>query len=122
MERPNTKKLLPFAKDMRKAPSDAERRLWQRLRNRQLDGLKFRRQAPVGPFIADFAFDERKLIVELDGKQHDDHVEYDKDRTKWLNANGWRVLRFYAGDVMRSIDAVLQAISFAARPHPNPLP
>ncbi|MGC4030450.1 MAG: DUF559 domain-containing protein [Tepidisphaeraceae bacterium] len=118
MERPNSRKLLPFAKEMRQAPSDAERMLWYRLRSRQLGGLKFRRQVPIGPFIADFACDECKLIVEIDGLQHDDRIDYDANRTATLGELGWRVVRFYAGDVVKDIDSVLMTILNLRSPSP----
>ncbi|HEX8325406.1 MAG TPA: DUF559 domain-containing protein [Tepidisphaeraceae bacterium] len=122
MERSNSRKLLPFAREMREAPSEAEQKLWQCLRNRQLEGLRFRRQLPIGPFIADFACEACKLIVEVDGLQHDDAVQYDRHRSNELGRMGWRVLRSFAGDVLKDIGGVLQTIVVAARPHPNPLP
>jgi len=72
----------------------AERKLWQALRDKQLNGHRFRRQHPIGKYIADFACIERKVVVELDGGQHQDHVAYDERRTAFLQENGWRVLRF----------------------------
>ncbi|MDB5328426.1 MAG: uncharacterized protein JWM57_3995 [Phycisphaerales bacterium] len=105
---------------MRKAPSDAERKLWYELRDRRLDGLKFRRQFPIGNYIADFASEACKLIVEVDGKQHDDDdaVAYDEERTKALEALGWRVIRFYAGDVVRNVKDVCSCILAAVKPSP----
>ena len=105
---------------MRKAPSDAERKLWHQLRDRRLDGLKFRRQLPIGNYIADFACEAHKLIVEVDGRQHDhdDAVAYDEARTKALEALGWRVIRFYAGDVVRNIQGVCGGILAAVKPSP----
>ena len=122
MERENSRKLLPFAKVMRRAPSDAEQRIWKHLRNRQLDGLKFRRQQPVGPFVTDFACDEVKLIVEIDGDQHNEAEAYDKARTEKLEELGWRVIRFSARDAVQKTEAILRTILLDARPHPSPLP
>ena len=103
---------------MRREPSDAERRLWQHLRNRQLNGLKFRRQLPIGPYIADFACEECRLIVEVDGKQHELAGDYDERRTQYLNDTGWRVIRIYAGDVLACPEQVLFHITAEAKPSP----
>jgi len=86
--------------------------------------LKFRRQHPIGPFFADFACFERKLIIELDGGQHFDNARYDARRTASLEAAGWSVLRFWDNDVLLEADDVLEAILNAVNgtPHPNPLP
>src|SRR5688500_8099048 len=107
--------------------TDAEVILWQRLRNRQLDGFKCRRQWSLGPFIVDFFCWERKLVVELDGGQHT--PEGDADRTDWLEAQGYKVRRFWNSDVMENEDGVLEAIASDLRslpptagPHPSPLP
>jgi very-short-patch-repair endonuclease len=107
--------------------TDAERRLWSRLRRRQLHGRRFRRQHPIGPFIADFACPEEKLVIELDGGQHADRKEQDAARTRWLAARGYRVLRFWNNDVLTQTDAVVQVIAAATRggagaPLPNPPP
>jgi very-short-patch-repair endonuclease len=82
------------ARSLRLSSTDAERRLWRALRDRQLEGYKFRRQRPIGPFIADFVCLERLLIIELDGSQHADS-NYDDARTAWLEQHGWCVLRFW---------------------------
>ena len=103
---------------MRKAPSDAERKLWQSLRRNQLDGLRFRRQHPIGPFIADFACVECMLIIEIDGSQHDDAEDYDERRTAMLNEFGWRVIRFTSSDVVRQHKAVVDSILRDSRPPP----
>ena len=103
---------------MCKSPSDAEQKLWQSLRRKQLDGLKFRRQLPIGPFIADFACNESKLIVEVDGAQHDAVAGYDDRRTKYLEALGWRVIRFSAWDTVKEHDGVLDTILREARRPP----
>src|SRR5437868_1594892 len=99
---------LARARDLRQSIAPAEHKLWQRLRNRGLDGLKFRRQAPIGPFVADFVCAEMKLVIELDGPSHNEREKYDADRSIYLSHLGYRVLRFLNEDVHRDIDAVLK--------------
>jgi very-short-patch-repair endonuclease len=100
---------------MRRAMTPAEMRLWLRLRNRQLGNVRFRRQAPIGPYIVDFFCPEKRLIVEVDGEQHgfDGHMRHDGERTRWLKARGHCVLRFTNGDVAKDLDAVYAVISAA---------
>ena len=112
---------------MRNNPTDAERRLWTFLRRSQMDGFKFRRQHPVAGYIVDFVSLRAKLIVELDGGQHNtpDALEYDASRTQKLESIGFRILRFWDHDVLRDPDAVLATIyRFLTQsdPHPRPLP
>jgi very-short-patch-repair endonuclease len=83
------------ARRLRREQTDAERRLWSRLRNRQLDGFKFRRQVPIGRYVADFVCTEVRLIVELDGGQHVDRQIYDAERTAALESDGFTVKRFW---------------------------
>ncbi|MGF1608093.1 MAG: endonuclease domain-containing protein [Kiloniellales bacterium] len=90
--------------------TEPEQRLWSHLRRRQLGGFRFRRQMPIGPFVADFACASEKLVVELDGGQHVDDAARDRSRDAWLASRGYRVLRFWNNDVMRDIDAVLAEI------------
>jgi primosomal protein N' (replication factor Y) len=97
------------ARNLRMNMTDAEMRLWKILRDRNLDGLKFRRQRPVGPFIADFACVEERLIVEVDGGQHNGSAS-DARRTAWLQSRGWRVLRFWNDEVLRNVDGVCEQI------------
>jgi very-short-patch-repair endonuclease len=99
------------AKKLRRDMTDAERKLWLRLNLRQLGGVKFRKQVPVDPYIADFACLEHLLIIELDGGQHDENRAKDEKRTRYLEAKGYRVLRFWNTDVMRNIDGVMEAIA-----------
>ena len=98
------------AQDLRKNATDAERRLWSRLRLRRLGGFKFSRQMSVGPFVCDFLCRERGLVVELDGGQHADQVAKDARRTVYLERKGLTVLRFWNNDVLQNRDGVLQVI------------
>jgi very-short-patch-repair endonuclease len=99
---------LEHAKDLRRNSTDAERRLWQHLRASRLNGFKFRRQHPIPPYIVDFVCASEYLVVELDGSQHTDAS--DAARTRFLEARGLRVLRFWDNDVLSNTDAVLEAI------------
>ena len=98
------------AKELRQNLTPAERKMWSRLRNHQLDGLGFRRQHALGPFIVDLCCNSCKLVIELDGDTHASQVEYDLERTAWLEQHGWKVIRFANREVENEIDAVLLAI------------
>ncbi|AZO26746.1 MULTISPECIES: endonuclease domain-containing protein [Mesorhizobium] len=98
-----------FARTMRREATDAESRLWQELRGRRLDGIKFRRQVPIGRFVADFVCAEARLIVEIDGSQHAES-RHDQERDAELKARGFRVLRFWNDDVLRDLNAVCDTI------------
>ena len=105
--------------------SDAEERLWSRLRRRPMQGCKFRRQAPIGDYVVDFVSFERKLVVELDGGGHTLRRQRDTERTKWLESQGFVVLRFWNFEVFDDFDCVLEGIWNAlsrAAPHPGPPP
>jgi very-short-patch-repair endonuclease len=102
--------LLARARELRQPQTPAEQRLWAALRNRHLEGFKFRRQHPIGRFIVDFYCYECALVVEIDGDSHVAQMEYDQARTEWLSDRGNRVLRFTNQDVERRLDAVLEAI------------
>lgn len=82
------------ARSLRRAQTDVEHRLWYLLRNRQVGGFKFRRQYPIGPYVADFVCVNRKLIMELDGGQHGEAADYDKRRSDFMQVRGFHVLRF----------------------------
>ncbi|MEM8986837.1 MAG: endonuclease domain-containing protein [Pseudomonadota bacterium] len=101
-----------FARRLRAEQTDAEAKLWTRLRNRQLGGWKFKRQTSKGPYIADFYCAKARLIVELDGGQHgeDANFAHDKKRTTYLNENGQRVIRFWNNEVTDNLDGVLETI------------
>ena len=98
------------ARKLRNSATDAERHLWQHLRLKQLGGFKFRRQVPVTGYIVDFLCHEPKVIVELDGGQHLEQAAYDKQRTRVLEAEGYRVLRYWNDDVLVRICYVLEDI------------
>ena len=98
------------ARVLRKNLTDAEQRLWTILRRRQVAGVKFRRQQPIGEFIVDFVCFERRVIVEVDGGQHAEQFHYDDARTRWLEDRGYRVLRFWNNDVLANTEAVAQVI------------
>jgi very-short-patch-repair endonuclease len=115
------------ARGLRKSSPDAERALWQALRNRQLGGYKIRRQHPIGPYFADFACVEAGLVIELDGSQHLSEAaqQADRRRTQVMEAEGFHVLRFDDRQALLERDAVLMVILdclHASHPHPNPLP
>jgi very-short-patch-repair endonuclease len=97
------------ARRLRSNQTDAERRLWLLLRDRRLAGHKFRRQRPIGPYIADFASIGYRLIVEVDGGQHADSST-DARRTAWLERYGWRVIRIWNNDVLNNRDGVADQI------------
>ena len=113
-----------FARRMRAQPTDAERILWQRLRHDiALTGSHFRRQALIGPFIVDFVSRRAKLVIELDGGQHDVQRSADEVRTGKIEAEGYRVLRFWNHDVFGNLEGVLSEIQSALwSPTPNPSP
>jgi very-short-patch-repair endonuclease len=114
---------LQNARKLRREMTDAERELWQHFRAGRFDGVKFRRQHPVPPYIADFCCVSARLIVELDGPQHSEEV--DAARTRYLKSQGWRILRFWDNDVLLQTEAVLDAIWNAIGDRtlsPTPLP
>lgn len=112
---------LANAKSLRTNQTEAEARLWYHLRAHRFMGLKFKRQKPVGRYIADFLCWERRLIVELDGGQHAGQTAYDEQRDAWLRSQGYTVLRFWNHDVMQQLEAVLEQICCAVACEPSPL-
>src|SRR5438552_2432962 len=115
-----------LSKRLRRTQTDAERKLWMRLRDRQLNGLKFRRQQPIGRYIVDFFCPEHRLVIELDGGHHADQIQADKRRTEFLTEAGYRVLRFWDHEVLNDTALVLQQIFDTVNnancknpPHPN---
>ena len=103
-----TQRLTPVARKLRRASTDAEIRLWSRLRSRQIEGAKFVRQFPISGFIADFACRAAHLVVELDGGQHSEAA--DAERTAVIERFGYRVVRYWNHDVLANTDGVLEAI------------
>ncbi len=102
------RKLTERARQLRKNMTDAERRLWSKLRGKQL-GFKFKRQVPIGNYIVDFICPSKKLIIEVDGSQHINN-EYDRKRDEYLKSRGYTVLRFWDNEVLKESEAVLQRI------------
>ena len=102
--------MLKHVRSLRRDMTDAERRLWSRLRRRQMAGFKFRRQHQVGLYICDFACVEAGVAIELDGSQHVEQAAYDLRRDAFLRAAGFRVLRFWNGDVLVRTDDVVETI------------
>jgi very-short-patch-repair endonuclease len=91
--------------------TDAEQLLWRSLRSKQLKGHRFRRQHPIAQYIADFVCIEQKVVVEIDGGQHQEQVEYDERRATFLQKQGWQVLRFWNNDVLNNLEGVLSVIA-----------
>ncbi len=117
---PTAPDILQHARDNRHRQTPAEARLWQLLRNHNLDGFKFRRQHPIGRYIVDFYSHEARLVVELDGRSHDAQMVYDEARTAWLEAQGYRVLRFSNQVVMQEVARVAEVIRAACREELSP--
>jgi very-short-patch-repair endonuclease len=105
-------KRVPRARSLRRAMTDAERKLWWHLRGLQISGTHFRRQATIGPYFADFACHDCKLVIEVDGSGHaeENRIAADGARTKFLTSRGYRVLRFWNNDVLKETGAVMSEI------------
>ena len=105
------------AREFRQKQTDAEKALWMRLRNRQLEGVKFRRQQPIGSYIVDFASFERKLIIEINGGQHNEEKikQRDEERTTKLKERGYQIIRFWNNEVLINPEGVLERIREALR-------
>ena len=113
------------ARELRKNMTEVEKTLWKHLRLRQFEGYKFRRQQPIGNYIADFVCFEKRLIIEVDGGQHAERVEYDSSRKEWLEGQGFRILRFWNNQVLKEIEGVKEVVMSELRcqsPHLNPPP
>jgi very-short-patch-repair endonuclease len=106
-----------LARELRQRQTEAGKTLWARLRNRQLEGVKFRRQQPIDHYVVDFASFENRIIVEIDGGQHNERgmKEKDAERTVWLKREGYHVLRFWNSEVLNNVDGVLEVIREALR-------
>ena len=103
------KRLTGVARRLRKHSTDTEGHLWRYLRDRQIEGSKYRRQQPVGSYVVDFVNLEKKLVIELDGGQHALHPG-DRIRDEWLRAEGYKVLRFWDNQVFSNLEGVLETI------------
>ena len=101
-------KLQNIAKILRKRPTEAEKFMWRYLKSRQLEGLKFRRQEPIGNYVVDFVCYEKKIIVEIDGGQH--CVERDGNRDRWLESQNFKILRFWNTEVLKNSQGVWEVI------------
>jgi very-short-patch-repair endonuclease len=112
------------AKRLHENTTAAEDILWRALRRLEIEGTHFRRQVVIGRYVADFACLARRLIIEVDGSQHgnDSNIQRDEVRTRWLNSEGYRVLRFWNNDVMTRTEAVLEAIHTEIAVTPPRLP
>jgi len=99
------------ARKLRKSMTEPERKLWRYLRQRQLDGYKFRRQVRIGPYIADFACLSRLIVIEVDGGQHAEARAYDARRDEYMRGQGFRVLRLWNNDVLNNMEGVWEAIA-----------
>ena len=108
-----------LSRNLRSNPTEAEKLLWNHLRRKQFQGLKFRRQQPIDRFIVDFVCFEKRLIIELDGGQHSDQTARDKTRTEILESKGFLVLRLWNNEVFENIEGVLTEITNIVNPHPN---
>ena len=102
------------ARELRKNSTEQELKIWKLLRNRQLSNYKFRRQYPIGPYIVDFICREKRLIIELDGGQHNENrnIMYDTERTKYLELRGYKVIRFWNNDIDNNIEGVYKSIQY----------
>lgn len=102
--------MIGIARELRRQQTPIEAKLWRKLRDGQLLGFKFRRQHPIGPYVADFCCEEVRLVVEVDGNTHVDQMEYDEVRTAYLGKVGYRVMRVTNQEVLKNMDGVLEAI------------
>lgn len=119
-------KILDNAKILRSHQTEVEQRLWYHLRAHRFMGLKFKRQKPMGRYIVDFVWVERRLIIELDGGQHAERMAYDQQRDTWLRKQGYTVLRFWNNELIQQLEGVLETIrsaifQIALSPSPSPV-
>jgi very-short-patch-repair endonuclease len=101
------------ARELRRDASKAEKICWELLRDRRMNGVKFRRQYSIGPYFSDFASAERKLVIEIDGEHHAYQIEADARRTAFMESKGWRVLRFWANEVVANREGIWAATDAA---------
>ena len=110
------------SRELRANATEAERKLWTCLGSRKLNGARFNRQFPVGQFICDFVCREKRLVIEIDGGQHAANTEYDERRTRFLQSQGYRVIRFWNSDVIDNLEGVLSVIGGTLDDMPSPAP
>ena len=110
------------SRELRNNATEAERKLWQHISGRKLGGTRFNRQFPIGQFICDFVSREKRIVIELDGGQHSQAIAYDERRTRFLNAQGYRVIRFWNSEVLDNIEGVLTRIMQVLDNTPSPSP
>ena len=120
MKRPPGGEAKQRLRSLRTFSTEAEKLLWSRLRGRQLEEHKFRRQVWLGNYIVDFVCLAQRPVIETDGGQHAEQMEYDERRTAFLAKEGFRVLRFWNNDVLTNLDGVLQVITNALNERPSP--
>jgi very-short-patch-repair endonuclease len=113
--------LVILSRNLRKRQTDAENLIWRHLRRNRVEGLSFRRQHPIGRYIVDFVCLEKRLILEIDGGQHAIEKDKDEQRTNWLMAEGYRILRFWNSDVLTNLEGVLETIRLNALSNPDEL-
>jgi very-short-patch-repair endonuclease len=113
MHKRTTPTIFGHAKQLHRNLTPAEARLWARLRAHRMKDIHFRNQHAIGKYVVDFCAPRRKLIIELDGSQHLEQAEYDAERTAFLESKGYRVIRFWNGEVMNNMEGVLRAIDLA---------
>ena len=116
MHKRTTSKVFGHAKQLHRNMTPAEVKLWARLRAHSLEGVHFRNQHAIGNYIVDFCAPRKKLIIELDGSQHMEQEEYDRERTEYLQSKGYTVLRFWNNQILNDLDGVIRAIIGAMEP------
>jgi very-short-patch-repair endonuclease len=125
MKNKQNREKITFARQLRKNSTDAERLIWSYLRSRSLEGIKFRRQQPFGPYIVDFISTEKKLVIELDGGQHSENRTLDEDRDQFIESEGYRIIRFWNNEALQNTEGVLERIRqeiLKSAPSPRPSP
>jgi len=115
-------RLIAYARDNRKAMTEPETRMWLELRAERFEAIKFRRQKVIGRFIVDFAANDPKLVIEIDGNTHDNDDARDVARTRFLESEGYRVVRYSNSDVMKNLEGVLMHLAAVIAEMRSPLP
>ncbi len=106
----NSKLKTQQARHLRKNMTDAERKIWHSIKGKKIKNHRFRRQHPIGPYIVDFVCLENRIVIEIDGGQHAWQKETDEKRTKWLESEGYRVIRFWNNQIMNEFNGVIQIL------------